>query len=119
MIASILIVDDEPAIRELCAAILTQCGYRCEMAGSGAEGLERFASAQGEFDLILSDVVMPDISGPEMVRRMEIIRPDIRSVYMSGFPDASFPPSKKRSPVIKKPFTTDQLTTTIRQTLVR
>jgi two-component system cell cycle sensor histidine kinase/response regulator CckA len=118
LIASILIVDDEPAIRELCAAILTQFGFRCEMAGSGAEGLETFATARGEFDLILSDVVMPDFSGPEMVRRMEIIRPDIRSVYMSGFPDASFPPSRKKSPVIKKPFTTDQLMKTVQQTLV-
>jgi len=111
-------VDDEPAIRELCAAILSQCGFRCEMAGSGTEGLETFVTARGEFDLILSDVVMPDFSGPEMVRRMEIIRPDIRSVYMSGFPDASFPPSRRRSPVIKKPFTTAQLMTTVRQTLV-
>lgn len=117
MSSSILIVDDEQAIRELCAAILSGYGYVCETASSGSDGVARFTSAGGAFDLILSDVLMPDFNGPEMVRRMEVIRPDIKSVFMSGFPDAVFPESKQKAAIMKKPFTAQQLVRVVQQSL--
>ncbi len=113
----ILIVDDEEPIRDLCAAILTNYGYECETAGCGFEGVNRFTSAEGAFDLVLSDVLMPDFSGPEMVRRMERTRADFRFLYMSGFPDATFPPSQRKTRVLQKPFTARQLIAEVEQIL--
>ena len=80
---TILLVEDEAAIRRVSARILARNGYEVLQAGSGAEALELAASAL--FDILLTDVVMPQMSGPELAERIGQMRPGVRVLFMSGY----------------------------------
>ena len=80
---TILLVEDEAAIRRVTARLLARNGYEVLQASSGGEALE-LASAM-PFDILLTDVVMPQMSGPELAERMRALRPDIRVLFMSGY----------------------------------
>ncbi|MFX6015175.1 response regulator, partial [Acinetobacter baumannii] len=87
---TILLVEDEEAVRRFAERALTRHGYRVIMAESGAEGLEVANSHQGTIDLILSDVVMPEMDGPTMIKELRKSRPDARVVFMSGHAEDAF-----------------------------
>jgi PAS domain S-box-containing protein len=83
--ATVLVIEDEDALREVVRRILTRNGYRVLVAASGPEAIELARGHQGTIDMVLSDVVMPQMLGKEAVARIREIRPGIRVIYMSGY----------------------------------
>jgi PAS domain S-box-containing protein len=81
---TILVVDDEEALREVTRRILTRRGYTVITASSGAEATEIAASHVGPIDLVLTDVIMPTMQGPAVANEMRQLRPGIRVLFMSG-----------------------------------
>jgi PAS domain S-box-containing protein len=82
---TILLVEDEQALREVTRRILTGAGYRVLVAEHGPEALRVAAEHEGDIDLLLSDVVMPQMPGPELARQLVEQRPGVRVLLMSGF----------------------------------
>jgi two-component system cell cycle sensor histidine kinase/response regulator CckA len=81
----VLVVEDEVGLRKLVARTLTRHGYQVIEAGTGQQGLELAAKFENQVQLVVSDVVMPLMSGPEMVRQLRNTRPEIKVLYMSGY----------------------------------
>jgi two-component system, cell cycle sensor histidine kinase and response regulator CckA len=83
---TILVVEDEPAVRVLTRSILERAGYRVIEAANGIEGLQAFKNCGAKIDLALTDVVMPDgMSGLELAKKLQTLQPDLRVVLMSGY----------------------------------
>ncbi len=82
----ILVVDDESSIRSMMEEVLSTLGYGVTLAASGSEAMELLAEATKPFDLVLTDVTMPDLSGPEVVERIQQSYPDLPCRLMSGNP---------------------------------
>jgi len=83
----ILIADDEPNIRRLLELVLRPTGLRIETVANGAEIVERFRLYHGEVRLVLLDVQMPVLDGPETFRRLKEIDPEAKVLFMSGDPN--------------------------------
>jgi PAS domain S-box-containing protein len=81
---TVLVVDDEEALREVTKRILTRNGYTVVTASSGAQAIEIAASHVGPIDLVLTDVIMPTMQGPAVANEMRKLRPGIRVLFMSG-----------------------------------
>jgi len=79
---SILIIDDDAAVSRTLSLILTRAGYRVSCALTGRKGLEFLAG--GGFDLVLTDIIMPELDGIEAIRRIRDDYPDLRVIAMSG-----------------------------------
>jgi two-component system cell cycle sensor histidine kinase/response regulator CckA len=116
--ATILLVDDDEALRRLVQGILTQQGFHIIEASDGAKALQ-VASAYAEpIDLLLTDVIMPKVNGLVLARRLFHERPGIGVLYMSGYVEKSILLAKHpESIVLQKPFTTDALIAAVRQML--
>ena len=84
---TILLVEDEPAVRGLVHETLRLQGYTVLVARHGIEALLASAKCVGPIHLLLTDVVMPQMSGPEVAVKIQIARPEIKVLYMSGYPD--------------------------------
>ena len=84
---TILLVEDEPAVRGLVNETLRLQGYTVLTARHGIEALLASAKCVGPIHLLLTDVVMPQMSGPEVAEKILIARPAIKVIYMSGYPD--------------------------------
>ena len=82
---TVLIVEDEPALRELATAIFEETGYHVLQAGDGQEAVAVADGYAGRIDLLLTDVVMPLVSGPELARQLRHARPETPVLYMSGY----------------------------------
>ncbi len=82
---TVLLVEDEQALREVTRRILAGAGYRVIVAGNGPEALQAAAMHEGEIDLLLSDVIMPQMPGPQLARQLLEQRPSLRVLLMSGF----------------------------------
>jgi CheY-like chemotaxis protein len=80
----ILVVDDEPALVELCEEMLAEIGYEPAGFRSSTQALQRFRADPARFDLVLTDEAMPDLTGTELVREIRRLRPDMPAVLMSG-----------------------------------
>lgn len=103
----ILLVEDDPSVREGVCRLLTRQGHTVVEARSGAEALRK-AEAEGlEIDLVISDMVMPEMNGPELVRRLRGRSPGIRVLLMSGYSREMVDtlPTGPRDACIEKPFT--------------
>jgi CheY-like chemotaxis protein len=113
----VLLVEDEEHVRTLTKRILERAGYDVMAAATGEEALEIFETTADPIDLVLTDIVMPGLSGPEMLVRMTRLRA-VPALLMSGYPDQGEtvgPAAAMR--VIPKPFTADVLTSAVRDTL--
>jgi signal transduction histidine kinase/CheY-like chemotaxis protein len=117
---TVLVVEDEAGVRELACQFLKVKGYAVLGAKDGEEALEVAGRYAGTIHLILSDMVMPKMSGIELVRRLKAIRPDIRVLFMSGYsvysngdPEREFPDV----PMLQKPFSSISLVEMVRKTL--
>ncbi|HTP34498.1 MAG TPA: response regulator [Candidatus Acidoferrales bacterium] len=108
---TVLVVDDEPAVRRLTATLLKRHGYAVIEADSGDQGLEQFTRHQGKVHVILSDVIMPRMSGPEMVGQIRAIDPSMPVLFMTGH--AGFTGLPESVPVLAKPFTAAALMRTL------
>ncbi|MDH3521422.1 MAG: ATP-binding protein, partial [Myxococcales bacterium] len=116
----VLVVEDEPALRRLACRMLESNGYRVIQASDGCEALEMAAAFEGRIDALVTDVVMPRIGGVELARRLRAERPDLRLVFMSGYPQDRGCGSDDLPPdavVIEKPFRSDGLLGKLRQAL--
>ncbi len=86
---SILIVDDEEGIRRYVDRVLSGAGYRTTIAVDGADAIA-VAAREGRFDLLLTDVAMPKMTGAELARRMRLTDPDLKVLYLTGCSDQLF-----------------------------
>ena len=119
---TILVVEDEDTVRRLTVRILESIGYRVLEARHGGEALLICERHKEPIHLVLSDVVMPHIGGPDLVKRLREIRSDFRVLFMSGFTDTPFVeqgPDGHKAPLIFKPFTQEALANRIRSVLNR
>jgi CheY-like chemotaxis protein len=117
---TILLVEDEAAVRTLAKKILSQKGYRVLEASDGAIALRLAAAHVGEVDLVLTDVAMPNLGGRGMVEELRELSPGIRVLFMSGYPKEEIFPDKgsaNRIPYLQKPFTGETLFTEVRAAL--
>ena len=83
--ATVLIAEDEEGVRELASEFVSSAGYRVLTAKDGTEALAVAEQSDGPIDLLVTDVVMPKMRGPELAKRLKALHPDLRIVYMSGY----------------------------------
>ena len=116
---TILVVEDESAIRELLVRALRARGYHVLQAADGRDALEVAAAHDGKVDLLLSDVVMPRMSGPDAARLLKVARPGLRTLFMSGYPAGALFESGAIDAVefLAKPITPDQVCRRVRDVL--
>jgi len=117
---TILLVEDEDGVRELARDILRSSGYTVLEGRNGAEGLLLGERHQGALDLLLTDVVMPRMSGRELAERMVSLRPELSVLYMSGYTDDEIfrrGLADLGAAFLQKPFTPDELGRAIRRAL--
>ncbi|MBI3405398.1 MAG: PAS domain S-box protein [Acidobacteria bacterium] len=86
-VESILLVEDEESLRNLLHEVLQDAGFRVYAAGGGAEALAISAQHRGSIDLLLADVVMPDMRGTDLAREIRKVRPRARILFMTGYSD--------------------------------
>ncbi len=116
----ILLVDDEKTLIDLGRKLLERLGYRVETRVSSTEALEDFRSDPQKYDLIVSDMTMPKMTGDDMARKMKAIRPNIPIILCSGFSDRIHAQTMKAigvSAVLMKPVIYADLAHTVRQVL--
>jgi two-component system cell cycle sensor histidine kinase/response regulator CckA len=87
---TVLLVEDEDAVRSFAARALGQRGYNVLQATTGAEALEVFDKHEGEVDLVVSDVVMPEMDGPTLFEKLRHKRPDLKVIFISGYAEDAF-----------------------------
>jgi two-component system, cell cycle sensor histidine kinase and response regulator CckA len=117
---TLLLVEDEAAVRSSVRRLLEWHGYTVLEARNGAEALRVYQAHEGRIDLILTDVVMPEMGGHELVERLRESRPDLRVLFMSGYAERAFI-SDGSMPVgtgyLEKPFTVETLMRRLREVL--
>ena len=114
---TIMFVEDEPALQRLGARVLESAGYIVRAYPDGETALAAAHEDPAGIDLLVSDVVMPGRSGPELYRELLALRPGLPALFMSGYPgvDGIDPLERDRiASFIAKPFTPDALTTAVR-----
>jgi two-component system, cell cycle sensor histidine kinase and response regulator CckA len=117
---TVLLVEDEHLVRQLTHEILRRSGYRVLEAADGAEALRLLHDHHDRIDLLLTDVVMPGMSGYELVERARPLRPDMRILFVSGYSEEAITRQRQLATDIEllaKPFTPGGLTAKIRQLL--
>jgi signal transduction histidine kinase len=115
---TVLIAEDEDGVRLLAVQSLERHGYRVLAAASGEEALRLAGHFDGTIHLLLSDVVMPGMKGPEVAERLRAMRPGIRVLLMSGYAaDVVTPDDLREATLISKPFSPAGLTKAVRSAL--
>lgn len=107
--ATILVVDDDPAVLRLAATVLERAGHRVMRASNGLEALLVYESYASHLDLVLSDIDMPELDGLELASRIHAVRPDSRILLMSGGLPSKLGTGAERYPLLNKPFLPQQL----------
>ncbi len=116
----ILLAEDEDGVRDVTTRILESCGYQVTTAIDGLDALEKFNHTEEDFDLLLTDVVMPHMKGTELARKLLQLDPKLRIVFMSGYNEESVLGQDfgETGPLlIQKPFSPQTLTRRIRTIL--
>jgi CheY-like chemotaxis protein len=116
---TILVVEDTEPIRRIVCAMLAQSGYRCLEAGDGAEALDVLETGASSVSLILTDMIMPKMTGAELALHVSRTWPELRIMFMSGYTDD---PSvrtleQSRALFLAKPFTAAVLMKKVREAL--
>jgi len=120
--ATILLVEDEDAVRAFGSRALTARGYEVHEAASGVEALEVMEDYGDEIDLVVSDVVMPEMDGPTLLGELRKTYPDLNFIFVSGYAEEAFAknlPEEEREKFgfLPKPFSLKQLATTVKEML--
>ncbi|PQA72832.1 cell cycle histidine kinase CckA [Brucella oryzae] len=118
--ATVLLVEDEDAVRMGGVRALQSRGYTVHEAASGVEALEVMAELGGEVDIVVSDVVMPEMDGPTLLRELRKTYPDIKFIFVSGYAEDAFArnlPADAKFGFLPKPFSLKQLATTVKEML--
>jgi two-component system cell cycle sensor histidine kinase/response regulator CckA len=116
---TILLAEDDGAVRRLAGDVLRRYGYTVLQARDGAEALSVVQQHSGAIDLLLTDVVMPGLSGPDLADRVAMIRPTIRVLYSSGYIPGTIAgiTGHAGSPLLPKPYPPLTLLRTVREVL--
>jgi two-component system cell cycle sensor histidine kinase/response regulator CckA len=120
--AVVLLVEDEDAVRAFASRALMSRGYKVHEASSGTEAIEIFAELGSQIDLVVSDVVMPEMDGPTLFRELRKQRPELKFIFMSGYAEDAFarnlPESERQGfGFLPKPFSLKQLATAVKDAL--
>jgi DNA-binding response OmpR family regulator len=119
---TILVVEDEPSVRELIAAVLEQRGYKVIKAADAYDAIHLSRQHPGSIEMLVTDVVMPKMSGPQLARQLLPQRPDMNVLYLSGHTDNAVAHHGVLEPGVEflaKPFSQDALLKKIRNLLDR
>ncbi|MDP8267172.1 MAG: response regulator, partial [Candidatus Tenebribacter davisii] len=117
---TILLVDDEDSIRDFLTEILEEKGYKVIQASNGLQGLNKFKNTNDKIDLLISDITMPKMSGPELLDELRQLQPNIKAIFISGNVDDNFikeQTAKSNISFLHKPFTYESIISIIRKTL--
>jgi two-component system cell cycle sensor histidine kinase/response regulator CckA len=117
---TILLVEDEDGLRALNARGLASRGYTVLEAGNGVEAIEVLEKADGRVDLVVSDVVMPEMDGPTLLRELRSRIPGLKIIFVSGYAEDAFQkhlPADGQFAFLPKPFTLKQLVAAVKDTL--
>lgn len=118
--ATILVAEDEPSILLVARRVLERAGFKVLAAANGTEALRHAAQTEGPIDLLLTDIVMPGMSGRELRNELLRQRPTLKALFMSGYPDNEFSESESSAPgfaFLQKPFSTVELLAKVRAIL--
>ncbi|MER8547160.1 MULTISPECIES: response regulator [unclassified Mesorhizobium] len=118
--ANLLIVEDDESVRTLAARALERAGHNVTVAADGAHGLSLIRAAQGSYDLVLSDIRMPEMDGIEMAKAAAALFPAMKIMLMTGYAD-----QRERADeldgiildVVQKPFTLAEIRARVEQAL--
>jgi len=111
-LTTILAVDDDPVILGLLGQVLRSAGYRVLLADGGWSAIETFERNGESVDLLLTDVIMPDLTGPVVAERLCAKQPGLHVLFISGYHDADMVQrfvTRKGFTLLPKPFTADGL----------
>jgi two-component system cell cycle sensor histidine kinase/response regulator CckA len=117
---TILLVEDEEGLRSLNARGLRSRGYSVIEASNGVEALEALEEKDGAVDLVVSDVVMPEMDGPTLLKTMRGKNPDLKIIFVSGYAEDAFEkslPENQQFAFLPKPFTLSQLVAAVKETM--
>ncbi len=119
---TVLLVEDEDAVRSFAARALGQRGYQVLEASTGAEALDVFENHHGDVDLVVSDVVMPEMDGPTLMEKLRRDRPDLKIIFISGYAEDSFRKHLAENEdfmFLQKPFDLKELAAAVKAALQR
>ena len=115
-VRTLLVLDDDPEVRRLLREVFGGSGYTVHEAGSGVEALEKIEELDGNVDIVVSDVVMPEMDGPTLLRELRKVHPDMKFIFVSGYAEDAFAknlPENAQFGFLPKPFSLSQLTETV------
>jgi len=118
----VLLVEDEDVVRSFAMRALKRQGYEVLEASTGVEALEVMAQNQGRVDIVVSDVVMPEMDGPTLLKELRKTNPDLKIIFVSGYPDDAFKKSLDENETfafLPKPFSLPQLAAKVKEQLGR
>jgi two-component system cell cycle sensor histidine kinase/response regulator CckA len=117
---TILLVEDEEGLRGLNARGLSSRGYTVLEAGNGVEAIEVLEAQEGEIDIVVSDVVMPEMDGPSLLKELRRRNPELKIIFVSGYAEEAFAknlPEGQQFAFLAKPFTLKQLVAAVKETM--
>jgi two-component system cell cycle sensor histidine kinase/response regulator CckA len=117
---TVLLVEDEDAVRAFAGRALTSRGYTVLQASSGIEALELLDQHAKEIQLVVSDVVMPEMDGPTLLKELRNRRSDVPVIFVSGYAEDAFRknlPAGEKFGFLPKPFTLKQLVAAVKETM--
>jgi len=113
-------VEDDALVRHLTSRLLRADGYTVLQAASGREAIQIARAFHGEIHLVLTDMIMPELTGKELFIEIEAVRPGIKALYVSGYPENILIHNGAltfNDPLLLKPFTADTLRKKVREVL--
>jgi len=117
---TILVVDDEDSLRNVIVDLLSHLGYHTLSAASGHDALELAVGYSGKIDLLLTDVIMHPLSGPDLAETLMRSRPEMKVIFISGYANSSLAPDGELKPgtvLVQKPFSMKVLSAKLREVL--
>ena len=117
----ILLVEDESMVREITGQVLSHAGYRVLESDGARDALRKASEHAGRIDLLLTDVVMPEMNGADLAHRMLSRQPDLITIFMSGYAECDVLRKMNMTSArhLQKPFTVDTLLSHVAQALKR
>ena len=117
----VLLVEDEEVVRNFAARALKRQGYKVLEAASGVEALEVMEKNKGKIDIVVSDVVMPEMDGPTLLKELRKTNPDLKIIFVSGYPNDAFKAAlgDENFAFLPKPFSLPQLAAKVKEELSR
>ncbi|MFL1876204.1 response regulator, partial [Hansschlegelia beijingensis] len=117
---TVLLVEDEDAVRAFASRALASRGYTVLEARSGVEALERMKTDGADIELVVSDVVMPEMDGPSLLRELRKTQPNLKIIFVSGYAEDAFKKNLPEGEVfafLPKPFSLKQLVQAVKEAM--